>query len=276
MEKRNWLVTGCSTGFGRALAQLLLDRGENVVVTARRPETIAGLVAGREAHTLALALDVTNEASIAAAAAAAIERFGTIDVLVNNAGFGDMGTVEETPVEVARAMMETNYFGALAMIRQFVPAMRARRSGHIVNIGSVAGQIGFPALAYYCASKFALAGMTEALAAELTLLGVRVTLAELGPFATDFTATMTLNLPAPDYDLAALTQLAGNAGWGAGDSPQAGARALLAALDSPQPPVRLILGQPGLDVVALHDGRRAAERETWRAVSALSESAAAR
>ena len=245
-------------------------------MTARRPETIAGLVAGREAHTLALALDVTNEASIAAAAAAAIERFGTIDVLVNNAGFGDMGTVEETPVEVARAMMETNYFGALAMIRQFVPAMRARRSGHIVNIGSVAGQIGFPALAYYCASKFALAGMTEALAAELTLLGVRVTLAELGPFATDFTATMTLNLPAPDYDLAALTQLAGNAGWGAGDSPQAGARALLAALDSPQPPVRLILGQPGLDVVALHDGRRAAERETWRAVSALSESAAAR
>ena len=138
MEKRNWLVTGCSTGFGRALAQLLLDRGENVVVTARRPETIAGLVAGREAHTLALALDVTNEASIAAAAAAAIERFGTIDVLVNNAGFGDMGTVEETPVEVARAMMETNYFGALAMIRQFVPAMRARRAGHIVNIGSVA------------------------------------------------------------------------------------------------------------------------------------------
>ena len=270
MDKRNWLITGCSTGFGRALARLLLDRGENVIVTARRPETVADLVAGREDHAIALPLDVTCEDSIAKAVSAARDRFGRIDVLVNNAGFGDMGTVEETSLDVARALMETNYFGALAMIRSIVPEMRARGSGQIVKIGSVAGQIGFPALAYYCASKFALAGMTEALAAELALLGVRVTLAELGPFATEFTSTMHFNLPAPCYDMAALVQLAGNGGWGAGESPEAGALALLAALDAPQPPVRIILGQPGLDVVALHDGRRAAERETWRAVSVLS------
>jgi len=251
------------------LAQLLLDRGQKVVATARRPESIADLVAGREHHALALALDVTREESIGNALALARARFGRIDVLVNNAGFGDMGTVEETPVAVARAMMETNYFGPLAIIRNVVTEMRTRRSGQIVNIGSVAGQIGFPALGYYGASKFALAGMTEALAAELCPLGVHVTLAELGPFATDFTRTMTFNPRAPHYDMAALTQTAGNANWGAGDCPRVGAVALLSALDAPQPPVRLILGRPGLEVIALHDERRAREREAWRTVSEL-------
>lgn len=273
-DSRIWLITGCSTGFGRALAQLLLDRGETVIATARRIETIADLVAGRQARALALALDVTCEQSIQQAIADARARFGRIDVLVNNAGFGDMGTVEETALDVARAMMETNYFGALAMIRSVLPEMRARGCGHIVNIGSVAGQIGFPALAYYSASKFALAGMTESLAAELRLLGVRVTLAELGPFATDFTRTMTVNPPVACYDMAALAQLAGNANWGAGDSPAAGAQALLAALDDPDPPLRLILGEPGLAVTALHNGRRAAERERWHKTSTLEETEA--
>ena len=266
-----WLVTGCSTGFGRALAQRLLDCGERVVTTARRPETLADLIAGREDHAVSVALDVTDEGSVAAALAVARDRFGRVDVLVNNAGYGDMGTVEETHADVARAMMETNYFGALAMIRSVLGEMRTRGSGQIVNIGSIAGQIGFPALAYYCASKFALAGMSEALAAELRPLGIHVTLAELGPFATDFTRTMRINPPAAHYDMASLTQVAGNAGWGAGDDPALGAAALLTALDGDQPPVRLILGQPGLDVAALQDERRAAERARWRAVSALRE-----
>ncbi|HEX7819255.1 MAG TPA: SDR family NAD(P)-dependent oxidoreductase [Sphingobium sp.] len=275
MAQRIWFITGCSTGFGRALACQLLEHGETVVVTARRLEAIRDIVAGKEDRALALTLDVTSSESIASALGAARAQFGRIDVLVNNAGFGDMGTVEETPIEAARAMMETNYFGALAMVRGVVTEMRTRGSGQIVNIGSVAGQIGFPALAYYSASKFALAGMTEALAAELLPLGVYVTLAELGPFATDFTSTMTFNPPAAHYDMAALTRAAGNANWGAGDRPDAGAAALLAALDAPSPPVRIILGQPGLDVADLHDTRRAQERETWRSHSGLAAARAA-
>lgn len=269
MDRKTWLITGCSTGFGRALAQRLLERGDRVAATARNPATLADLVAPYGERALALKLDVTRADDIADAVAAARTRFGAIDVLVNNAGYGDMGTIEDTPVEVARAMMETNVFGTLAMIRAVVTEMRERGSGQIVNIGSVAGQIGFPGLAYYSASKFALAGLTESLAAELALLGVKVTLAELGPFATDFTRTMKVTPPAAHYDMAALSQTAGNAGWGAGDDPGAGAEALLAALDAPEPPVRLILGQPALDVAALHEARRTQERERWREVSAL-------
>jgi NAD(P)-dependent dehydrogenase (short-subunit alcohol dehydrogenase family) len=263
MAGRTWLITGCSTGFGRALAQLLLERGGRVAATARNPETLADLVSAHGERVLALKLDVTSPRDIAEAVAGARERFGAIDGLINSAGYGDIGTVEETPDEVARAMMETNFFGTLAMIRAVIPKMRERGCGQIVNIGSVAGQIGFPAIGYYSASKFALAGLTESLAAELAPLGVSVTLAELGPFATNFTKSMKVHPPGPHYDMAALAQAAGNAGWGGGDNPRAGAAALLAALDDPDPPVRLILGQPGLDVVALHDRRRAGEREKW-------------
>jgi len=269
MDRRTWLITGCSTGFGRALAERLLERGERVAATARNPATLADLVAPYGERALALRLDITSADDIASAIAAVRAGFGSIDVLVNNAGYGDMGTVEGTQVDVARAMMETNVFGTLAMIRAVVTEMRERGSGQIVNIGSVAGQIGFPGLAYYSASKFALAGLTESLAAELAPLGVKVTLAELGPFATDFTRTMKITPPAPHYDLAALAQTAGNANWGAGDDPRVGAAALLSALDAAEPPVRLILGQPGLDVVALHDARRTQERARWREVSAF-------
>lgn len=269
MDRKTWLITGCSTGFGQALAQRLLERGERVAATARNPATLADLVAPYGDRACALRLDVTRADDIAQAVAAVRDGFGAIDVLINNAGYGDMGTVEDTPVDVARAMMETNVFGTLAMIRAVVTEMRERGSGQIVNVGSVAGQIGFPGLAYYSASKFALAGLTESLAAELAPLGVKVTLAELGPFATDFTRTMKVTPPASHYDMAALAHTAGNAGWGAGDDPRAGAAALLAALDAPEPPVRIILGQPGLDVAALHDARRTQERERWREVSAL-------
>jgi NAD(P)-dependent dehydrogenase (short-subunit alcohol dehydrogenase family) len=269
MSIRTWLVTGCSSGFGRALAQVLLERGEQVVVTARTPEKLAEWISPHAQRALALKLDITRQGEIAAAVASAHQRFGSVDVLVNNAAYGAVGTVEETPIDVARSLMETNYFGTLAMIRAVLPDMLARGSGHIVNIGSVAGQIGFPLLAYYSASKFALAGMSESMAAELRPLGIRVTLAELGPFATEFTRNMAVNRPAPHYDGAALAQVAGNAGWGVGEDPRAGATALLAAVNDPDPPVRMILGQPAIDVMALHDARRAQARDRWLPVSRL-------
>jgi NAD(P)-dependent dehydrogenase (short-subunit alcohol dehydrogenase family) len=269
MTTRTWLVTGCSSGFGRALAQLLLERGEQVVATARDPAAVADLVAACPERGLAVALDVTDPAAVQDAVEAARERFGAIEVLVNNAGYGEMGVVEATPVAVARALMETNFFSVVTLIQAVLPQMRARGAGQIVNIGSVAGQIGFPALGYYCASKFALAGLTESLAAELAPLGIGVTLAELGPFATNFAGAMRFNPVPAGYDLAALAQAAGNADWGAGDDPRLGAAALLAALDAPAPPVRLILGEPGLKVAALHDARRAEARERWLPTSRL-------
>jgi NAD(P)-dependent dehydrogenase (short-subunit alcohol dehydrogenase family) len=263
MTVQTWLITGCSTGFGRALAEVLLESGERVVATARRPETLDPLVAAHGERVLPLKLDVTRPDEIAAVVAAARKRFAAIDALVNNAGYGYLGTVEEAPIEDARAMMETNYFGTLGMIRAVLPEMIARRAGRIVNIGSVAGQIGFPTLAYYSASKFALAGLSESLGAELALLGIHVTLAELGPYATEFTGSMTFLPPAPHYDMAALTKVAGNAAWSAGDDPRSGAIALLSALHDPTPPRRLILGREGFETIELHDGYRSAERARW-------------
>jgi NAD(P)-dependent dehydrogenase (short-subunit alcohol dehydrogenase family) len=263
MSARTWLITGCSTGFGRALAQALLARGERVVATARQPEALDALVAPYAEQVLACRLDVTSPEQVELAVDAARRRFGAIDVLVNNAGYGQIGTIEDTAIDQARAVMETNLFGALAMIKAVLPEMVARRSGQIVNIGSVAGQIGFPGLGYYSASKFALAGLTESLAAELAPLGIPVTLAELGPFATDFTRSMAIEPPSPHYDLAALSRASGNSEWGAGDPPERGVATLLTALAAASPPIRLILGQPGLDVVALHDGLRRSERARW-------------
>lgn len=269
MTAQTWLVTGCSTGFGRALAELLLERGDRVIATARRTETLDPLAAAHGDRVLPLKLDVTRHDDVEAVVAAARERFGAIDVLVNNAGYGHLGTVEEAPIENARAMMETNYFGALAVIKSVLPAMIERRAGQIVNIGSVAGQIGFPALGYYCASKFALAGLTESLGAELAPLGIKVTLAELGPFVTAFVGSMAVVPPAAHYDMAALSKVAGNGAWGPGDDPRDGALALLAALADPTPPRRLILGREGLETVELHDGYRSAERSRWLGTTKL-------
>jgi NAD(P)-dependent dehydrogenase (short-subunit alcohol dehydrogenase family) len=271
MTARTWLVTGCSTGFGRCLAQALLQRGERVVVTARNLEGLAALTEPHPAHSLAVKLDITREAEIDAAHELALERFGAIDVLVNNAGYGAAGTVEETSIDTARAMMETNYFGTLSMIRAVLPHMIRRKRGQIVNIGSVAGRIGFPLLAYYGASKFALAGMSESLAAELKPLGIAVTLAELGPFATSFTKNMRVNAPATHYDPRALASAAGNAGWSAGDDPSSGVAALLQALSAADPPTRIVLGMRALQVIALHEARRTTERDHWLAVSQLTQ-----
>ena len=270
MTAKTWLITGCSAGFGRAMAEVLLARGDKVAAAARRQELLEPLVAAHPDSALALQLDVTRPSEVAEAVAATRARFGQIDGLVNNAGAGNMALIEDGTLESARAMMEVHYFGVLELIKAVLPEMRARRAGCIVNVGSVAGQIGFPAISHYCASKFALAGLTESLAAEARPLGIKVMLAELGPFATDFTGSMAMTMPSSsDYDLAAMSREAGNSHWSPGADPQAGARALLAALESTAPPVRLVLGPEGLEVADLHDGRRRASREKWRATGML-------
>ncbi|MDU3075405.1 MAG: SDR family NAD(P)-dependent oxidoreductase, partial [Mixta calida] len=181
-----WLITGCSTGFGRELAQQAIERGFNVVVTARDVQKVADLVQGNEQHALALALDVTDSATIDSAVKAALEKFGAIDVLVNNAGYGYQSSVEEGVEAEIRAQFDANVFGLFAMTRAVLPAMRQARRGHIINITSVAGLIGFPGSGYYAASKHAVEGWSDALAVEGAPLGIRVTCVEPGPFRTDW------------------------------------------------------------------------------------------
>lgn len=269
---RNWLVTGCSAGFGRALAGLLLERGQNVTLTARDPATLTALVEAFPNTGMAVRLDVNSADAITEAVDAAHRRFGAIDVLINNAGAGHLGMVEDAPVDDARALMETNYFGALAMIKAVVPEMVARRAGQIVNIGSVSGRIGLPGIGYYCASKFALAGLSDSLAAELAPLGIQVTLAELGPFETNFARAMTCVPFSEHYDLASLAEEAGNSAWAQGGEPaELGAAALLKAIVDPSPPRRLILGQQALEILDKHDARRQAEARRWLPTSKLED-----
>ena len=181
-----WFITGCSTGLGRALAELIVQRGSRVVVTARDKSAIADIERSAPDRVLALSLDVTRPADIDAAVAATRERFGRIDVLVNNAGYGYQSTVEEGEEAEIRAQFDTNVFGLFAMTRAVLPLMREQRKGNIINITSVAGLIGYPGSGYYAASKHAVEGWSDALRAEVLPLGIGVTCVEPGPFRTDW------------------------------------------------------------------------------------------
>ena len=181
-----WLITGCSTGFGRQLAKILVERGYRVAATARDPASVADIVKGNEETALALKLDVDKQAEIDAAVAATRRSFGRIDVLVNNAGYGYLAAVEEGEDDDVRAMFETNFFGLAAMTRAVLPVMRAQKSGAIVNISSMGGFIGFPGSGYYAATKFAVEGLSESLAKEVAPFGIKVVIVEPGPFRTDW------------------------------------------------------------------------------------------
>ena len=181
-----WFITGCSTGFGRALAEVVLKRGGRAVVTARDRQRVADLVHGHEDRALALSLDVTNPEQITAAVAAAEKHFGAIDVLVNNAGYGYQSSVEEGVDAEIRAVFEANVFGLFAMTRAVLPGMRRRRNGYVVNITSLAGLAGFAASGYYAATKHAVEGWADSLYAECRPLGIRVTCIEPGPYRTDW------------------------------------------------------------------------------------------
>ena len=195
-----WFITGCSTGLGRALATLIVERGWRAVVTARDVSSIADIVSGAEDRAVALSLDVTKPAEIEAAVATARAKFGRIDVLVNNAGYGYQSTAEEGVEAEIRAQFDVNVFGLFAMTRAVLPLMREQRSGNIINISSVAGLIGFPGSGYYAASKHAVEGWSDSLRAELEPLGVGVTCVEPGPFRTDW-AGRSLRQTDPDCRL---------------------------------------------------------------------------
>ena len=245
-SKPVWFITGCSTGFGRELSVILLRRGYRVVVTARDKTKIDDIVAGHEKNGLALALDVDKHDQIEAAVKAAEDRFGRIDVLVNNAGYGYLAAVEEGDDADVRAMFETNFFGLAAMTRSVLPIMRAQKSGAVVNVSSMGGFIGFPGSGYYAATKFAVEGLSEALSKEVGPLGIKVIIVEPGPFRTHW-AGRSLKTPKKPIDAYAETavarrkQIQSYSGTQAGD-PVRAAEAIIDTVERDKPPLRLPLG----------------------------------
>ncbi|MCV7379505.1 short-chain dehydrogenase/reductase [Mycobacterium alsense] len=265
-----WLVTGCSTGFGREIARAALQAGHSVAVTARRAETVRNFVDEFGDRALALALDVTDAGQIAAAVAAADEAFGGVDVLVNNAGHGYLSAVEEGEDAEVRKLFDVNYFGAVDMIKAVLPAMRARRSGHIVNISSMTGLVANPPNAYYSSTKFALEAVTEALATEVRPLGIRVTAIEPGAFRTDW-ATRSMKEsagPIDDYaDVAARKDLIKQFADHLPGDPRKVAEAVLMVTELDDPPLRLLLGRDVLKATRDKIAAMSASIEEWERVT---------
>jgi len=250
MVKKVWLITGASTGFGRELAEQLLAAGERVIATARRPEQLADLAEAHRETALVVVLDVNDAESVEAAVGAALGRFGRVDVLINNAGYGLAGAVEEATEEEFMPVFETNVFGLIRLTRVLLPQFRKQRSGTIVNLSSIGGLIGSPGWAYYNATKFAVNGFSEGLAAELAPLGIHVMVVEPGPFRTDFLGRSGVEAAAriADYDETAgktREYFHTQAGKQKGD-PVRAAAAIIGAVQSPAPPKHLLLGQLAL------------------------------
>ena len=248
-----WLITGCSTGFGRALAEAVLKKGDEVLATAREPEQLGALIDRYPKIAKAVRLDVTLSQDIQAAVDAAIATFGRIDVLVNNAGYGLIGALEEVSDTDIRRQFETNFFGVLRMLRAVLPLMRQQGSGHIVNMSSTAGLVGFGGSSIYCGTKFALEGMSEALAKEVESFGIKVTLIEPGAFRTDFNGR---SLAAAEQSIDAYATVSGASLQWFKDmdgkqlgNPRSAAQAIIQAVESPHPPMRLALGTDAMSLI---------------------------
>jgi NAD(P)-dependent dehydrogenase (short-subunit alcohol dehydrogenase family) len=268
---RVWLLTGASRGLGRAIAETVLAAGDRLLAGAREPLTLADL-AHRYPETLRVAtLDVTDPAAGEAAVRAALDAWGRVDVLVNNAGFGHLMPFEQMGADDFRAQMETNFFGVVNLTRAVVPVMRRQRSGHIFQVSSLGGRIGNPGLSAYQSAKWAVGGFTEVLAQELSPLGIRVTTLEPGGMRTDWGTTARGATPEvwPDYRAAMdplQALLDGIIGKETGD-PAKVAQVILALAGHPNPPVHLLLGSDAVRYCGLVEAARGASGERWKAVS---------
>lgn len=270
MTTTTWFITGASSGFGRAFADHALARGYNVVATARNVDALKEMVPHAPERVLALALDVTRPEDAQVAVDAAVARFGRIDVLINNAGYGVVGAFEETPDSELRAQMETNFFGAMNVIRAILPTLRAQRSGAVVNISSLGGQLSFPGFSAYSASKFAVEGASEALAQELKPFGVKVLIVEPGQFRTNLAGGNMRHMPVIDAyrDVVGPTRQFAQEmhGTQAGD-PAKAAAAIDTALDSLNTPLRLQLGADAVDAIRNHAEALLSDLTAWEALA---------
>jgi NAD(P)-dependent dehydrogenase (short-subunit alcohol dehydrogenase family) len=271
-EDAVWFITGCSKGLGRALAEAALGRGYRVAATARRRTDLDDLVRAHGDAVLSLELDVTDRAQVRAAVADAEQRFGRIDVLVNNAGYGYLAAIEEGEDAEVRALFETDLFAPVDLIKTVLPGMRARRQGHIVNISSIGGLVTYPGIGYYHMAKFAMEALSDALAKELAPLGIGVTVVAPGAFRTDFRAPASLKISTTvleDYsDTVGKTRARTPAGHGQqqGD-PARGALAILTAVQAEQPPVHLLIGGDALDQWRARLDAWRQETDAWEALT---------
>src|ERR1700735_812504 len=247
---RTWCITGAPTGFGRMLAEEVLKSGGKVIATARNLNKVADLEAKYPGAAKALGLDVTDAGQVDSAVTQAFAQFGQVDVLVNNAGYGVAGAIEEVSEAEFMPMFETNVFGLLQVTRALLPHLRKQRSGHILNLSSIGGVVASPGIGFYNATKFSVEGISESLAAEVAPLGIRVTIIEPGPFRTDFLGRsgVVAKTRLADYDSTAGSMrkyFAENDGKQKGD-PLRAVQAMIQVVESPEPPLRLLLGQSAL------------------------------
>jgi NADP-dependent 3-hydroxy acid dehydrogenase YdfG len=269
--KRIWFITGASSGFGKRLAEELLKTGNTVVATARNIDQVKEFETQYPGKALALKLDVTNRAEIAAAVEKTIEVFGHIDVLVNNAGYGLVGALEEVTEEQITREIDTNVYGVLWVTRAWLPHLRKQRSGHIINLSSVAGIIGLAGLGLYNLTKHAVEGLSEALAAEVAPLGIKVLIVEPGPFRTDFAGRSAVF---PEKDIEDYSSTAGEfrrgmqgyQGTQKGD-PERAVKTMIAMVDDPNAPLRLLMGAVALGRYREKSKKWAADVDKWEAVT---------
>jgi NAD(P)-dependent dehydrogenase (short-subunit alcohol dehydrogenase family) len=274
MAQKVWMVTGASRGFGAEISQAILDAGDKLVATARSLNALEHL--GKRDSLLTLALDVTNEAEVKNAVDAGLTRFGRIDVLVNNAGYGLLGAVEESGAEEVEKIYRTNVFGLLNVTRAVLPSMRKQHSGHIINFSSIGGYAASEGWGVYCSTKFAVEGITEALHTELAPLGIHATVVEPGFFRTDFLDSRSLVSTAAkiaDYaeTVGKMRDFAGGHSHQQPGDPKKLAQALLELANAAHPPLRLPLGTDTLKRIAQKNAWVEKETETWRALAASTD-----
>ena len=274
MASKVWFITGSSKGFGRVWAEAALARGDRVAATARDVGTLADLVHKYGDSVAAMKLDVTDKASVDSAVAEAHRRFGRLDIVINNAGYGQFGAIEEVSEEDARAQIETNVFGALWVTKAALPIMRAQGSGHIIQVSSIGGVNAFPNLGLYHASKWALEGFSQALAAEVGEFGIHITIVEPGGFSTDWAGpSAKIAEPIAVYAPARARMVQRRANAVAGD-PAASGLAMLAIVDAAEPPLRVFFGDGGLPMIRQEYANRIALWEKWDHVSDMAQGAA--
>jgi len=273
MTDKVWFITGSSKGFGRVWAEAALARGDRVAATARDAGTLAGLVEKYGDKVAAMQLDVTDKQAVDAAIAEAHKRFGRLDVVINNAGYGQFGAIEEVSEAEARAQIETNLFGALWVTQATVRIMRQQRSGHIIQISSIGGVNAFPNIGLYHASKWGLEGFSQALAQEVADFGIHVTIVEPAGFATDWAGPSAKRArPIDAYQGSRDRMIARRSNVVPGDPAATGA-AMLALVDAPEPPLRSFFGDVGLPMIRQEYANRLATWDKWDHVSVMAQGA---
>jgi NAD(P)-dependent dehydrogenase (short-subunit alcohol dehydrogenase family) len=267
MTEKTWFITGASKGFGRQWAEAALERGDRVAATARNPATLDELVATHGDAVLPLQLDVTDRAAGFDAVRKTADHFGTLDVVINNAGYGHFGMVEELTEDEVRAQLETNFFGALWITQAALPIMRAQGSGHIIQVSSLGGVTAFPAIGAYHASKWALEGLTQSLAQEVAGFGIAVTLIEPGGYSTDWVGPSAAR--SEEHPAYADVREAQTRAWAAspGD-PTATRGAILKVVDAEEPPLRIFFGKAPIEIATADYESRLATWQEWQPISA--------